>query len=95
MRIEVERTLDDLSVVTKTKIDAVVENRLIKCTNTLQSQIVKTVGFTFDDALQASYFESNNGFKSAMFNVVNQVLGEVVRSRRAPILYKTEMHSLV
>lgn len=38
---------------------------------------MKAVGSTFEDALQASYFNNNNGLKIAMWNVVEQGLGEM------------------
>lgn len=79
-----ERPLADLRVLTKTVFEGFVENCLIKWSNTLQLQIVKDVESTFKDALQARYFNTNNDLKSAIFKVLEQVLGEVVRSSRAP-----------
>lgn len=57
-----------------------VENTLTKLTSSLQMYILETLQFIFDDALQERYLKSNNGFKSAMFNVVGQAFAEVIRS---------------
>lgn len=43
-------------------------------------QIVKTVGSTFKDTLQASYFQTNKSLKASMLKVFRQELGEVVQS---------------
>lgn len=48
-----------------------------------------------EDALQASYFISNNGLESAMSNLVGKALEELVRSGRAPAVSKAEKDSLV
>lgn len=69
MRRELKRALAHLSIMTKTDVEAIVQNRLTKCTNNLESLIFKSVDSTFEDALQASYFNSNNDPKFAMFNV--------------------------
>lgn len=74
---EMERVLAYLGVLSTTDVEAIFDNQLTKWTSTLRSQNVKAVGSTFENALQRSYFKSNNGLKSAMFNVVEQVLGEV------------------
>lgn len=55
----------------------------------------KTFEYTFKQALQAIYFNSDNGLKSAMLNVVKQTLGNGVRSCRAPAVSKAETCSLV
>lgn len=49
-RSEIERILTDLDVVTKTEVKPIVETCLTKGTSTLQLQIIKTVGSTFEDA---------------------------------------------
>lgn len=85
---DIERILLDSSVMTKADFEAIVRSRLTKWRSTLQFQIVRTVCSTFEDASQESYFNSSNCLKSAMFNVVETVLGEVVRSARAPTTSK-------
>lgn len=57
-------------------------------------QIVKAGSSTFEDTLQASNFNSNNGQKSALCKVVKQAQGEVVWSSRASTVYKVDMPSL-
>lgn len=57
---------------------------------------VKAVESTFEDALQASYFNStNNGVKTTMFKVVEQTLGELDRSDRPPAVSEVEMRGFV
>lgn len=51
MRDEIDRTLPDLDVVTKTDAEAIIENSLTKWSNTLNSQIVRAVEFKLEDAL--------------------------------------------
>lgn len=47
---------------------------------------------TLKDTLQASYFNSSeHGLKTAMFNRVEQALGEMVRSGHLPTISKAEM----
>lgn len=70
MRCDVERALADIGVVTKTDVEPIVENLLIKWINTLTLQIVKDTKSTFEVAVQASYFNLNIGLKPAMLNVV-------------------------
>lgn len=73
---EIDFVLTDIVVVTKAIVDTIVESSPTNCTSTLQLQIVKAVESTFEDTLQKRYFNSNNGRKTAMFNVVEQVLNE-------------------
>lgn len=80
MRSEIESALADFIVVTKTDVEPIVKNDVTKWTTTLQSQIVKAVESLFKNTMQTSYFNSNNGLKSALFNVFEQALGQVVRS---------------
>lgn len=63
MRSNFERALVDPGVVSKTNVEAIVENCFTKCKDTLQSQIVKAVKCTLEGALQASYFNSIEGLK--------------------------------
>lgn len=95
MSSDIEHALADLGPATKTEVEALVENRLTKCTNRLQSYIVKAVQYTFVDALKANYFSSNNGLKSTVSNIVEQALGKVVRAGRAPTVSEAAMHSIV
>lgn len=78
MRSEIERVLADLVVKTKPNVKAIAENCLTKCPNMLQSQVVKSVQCTLEEALQASYSSSNKGLKSTIFRAVEQDLSEVV-----------------
>lgn len=70
--------MDDVGAVTKADVEAIFENSLTKWTSKLQSHIMKIVESTFEDALKASYFNSNIGLKNALLNVVEQALGQVV-----------------
>lgn len=73
------RALDDLCVETKADVEAIVEsknpNSLNKLTKKLWFLIVKAVKSKFEDALQASNFNSNKGLKSSMFNVMERTMG--------------------
>lgn len=83
---EIAYVLDDLSVMTKAYVEAIVESRLTKWTSTLQSFTLMAVESTFEDALHSSYLSLNNGLKTALFKMVEQKLCKVVRSGRAPTL---------
>lgn len=63
-------------------------------TNTLHSQIIKVIESTFEGALQASCFHSINGVKSPLLGVMNPVLSEAVRCRRADTVSGSKMRSL-
>lgn len=58
-------------------------------------QIEKDVEATSDDALRANYFNSNKDIKAGMFKVIEQVLGDVVRSVRSDTMAKGKKRSLV
>lgn len=90
-RSEMEHALADAGFMTNADVEAIVEIRLTKWTSTPQSQIVEAVESTFEEALQARCFNSNNVLKAAMFRVVEQALGKVVRSGRAPAVSGAEM----
>lgn len=77
-RTEIEGVFADMGVATKTNVETIVEAFLTKCTNTLLSHIVNTFESTFEGALQANYFNSNICLKTALFQVVEQVVREVV-----------------
>lgn len=94
-RGEIERVSHGLRVSRKTDFETIVENNLNKWTNTLRSQIVKPVEAIFEYASQASCFNFNNGRNSAMFHVIEQPLGEVVRAGRTPTISESKMCSLV
>lgn len=70
MKSEIERALTDIGAVTKTFVEAIVENRHTKWTNTLESHNDEADGFTFKNALRASYFNSNNYFKPVWLNAI-------------------------
>lgn len=53
---EIQRALADLGVVMRTKVEAILENRLIKWTSKPQLQIDRALKLTFEDALQGSFF---------------------------------------
>lgn len=95
MRSEPESTSPDLGVVTRTDVDVVVRNRMTTCTNILQSQVVEAAASIFKDATQESYFNSNNGLEFGLGNVVEQVLGKVIRPSRAITVPKVDMSRLV
>lgn len=78
MRSEIRRALANLNVGRKANVEGIVENRLTTWANVLQ-QIVKTFYSTFEDTLPTSYFNSNDGLKSAMSNVLEQAVCKVVR----------------
>lgn len=78
---KIELALVNIGVVTKTDVEAIIENPLTKWTNTVQSQIVQGVEFTFKEASQANHFNLNKRLKSAWINVVKKSLGKMVRSR--------------
>lgn len=67
-----QSALADLGVLLITDVEAIVENYVTKWSKTLQSQIFKAVEFIFEEELQATYFNSNIGLKSNMFNVSNK-----------------------
>lgn len=56
MKREIECSLPNSTVVTKTNVEAVVENYLIKWIITIQSQIVRTVDSILKVALRENYF---------------------------------------
>lgn len=63
-------------------MERIVGNCLNRLARLINSDIVKTVKGTFEDALQTSYFDSCNGLKNAMVKVVEHGLAEVVRCGR-------------
>lgn len=83
MMINIEHVLADFGVITNADVEATIERRLTKWTSTQQSQVLKAVESTFEESLQSSYFNSNIGLKPTMYKVVEQALGEMVRSGRA------------
>lgn len=87
----IEHVLADLGVMMNAKIEAKVESRPTKETSTLQSQIVKAFVCTFKDALQASYSNSSDYLKIAMFNMIERVLGEVIWYGGALTVHEAEL----
>lgn len=79
----------------KTGHEARDENCLKKWTTTIQTYIVENVDSIFEDAFQARYFHSNNGLKTAIFNVFEQTLCEMVRSGTAPTALEAQMRDLL
>lgn len=80
--------------MTITEVEAIAQSRLTKWANKIQLQIFKTVVYTFKDELQSLCFNSNNGFKSNLFNVIEPALGDVVRCGPADTISKAELHAL-
>lgn len=93
-RSKVTDLFDYLSVLTRTDVEVIVQNCLTKRTNSLLLQIARAVEFTFEVALQASYFNSKNRLRSAMLQVIEQALSHLVRSDCAPTVSRAEMRSL-
>lgn len=60
MRSKMESALADIGVQAKNELGAIVEIRRSKWTHSLQLEIIKDVQSTFEDALTASFFNSNN-----------------------------------
>lgn len=90
-----ESALGDLSVMTKAYIKVRVKSHMTKRASALQLQIVKSVGTTFEDALQTSYFLADSGLKPTISKVFEQVLGAVIRSVRVLTVCKDERRALV
>lgn len=61
----------------------------------LQLHIGNAVESAFEDALQSSYFNLDQGLKTAMFILVKQVVGEIVRSASNSRITKAEMRNLL
>lgn len=95
MRSAIEQALADLAALTKTNVNAIVENCLTNWTSTLEWKFVKAVDSIFEDALEASYFNWNNGWKYAMFDVFEQGLSKMVRSGRVDTGVETKTCILV
>lgn len=74
MGSEIKHVLANLGVMTKAGVGMKLKSHLPKWTSILQSLIVKDVDSTFENALQPSCFNSNNGLKTTNFKVVEQVL---------------------
>lgn len=74
---------DDLGVMTKADVEALIECRRTKCTRILQLQIVKAIKSPPEVKLHARYFNSNEDLKTAVFKAVGQALSKVVRSGSA------------
>lgn len=83
-----------LDVLTRIAFEAIDEDWMIKRTNMLESQVFKLVESVFEEPLLYSYFNSNNGLKSAMFNVVEPAMDKVNRIGRLPTVSWDEMWSL-
>lgn len=94
-RRKIERALADFGVVSRTDVEAIVENRLTKWTNGLQLQVVKSIEPTLADALKAICFNSYSGLEFALFNVFEQALDKEVRYRCAPTVSTAEIGRLV
>lgn len=76
-----------LYVMTKADVEGIVKSGVTKCTSTQQSKIMNSFESTFEHVLNASYFNTKNGFRANLF--------EVVSSGRAPAVSKTRIWSLV
>lgn len=83
-RSNIKQALADIGVLTNIIVKGIVESLLTKGTNTLQCWIIMSAEYTSKNALKAKNFKSNKDIKFSMFNVVEQALGEKVRSGRAP-----------
>lgn len=60
----------------------------------IRSWVVETVPETFEDALQSSYSDLNEGLKSGMFNIMEKDLTEVVHPGRGIVFDKIQFSSL-
>lgn len=69
-------------VVTSTDLEVIVENHQAKLSNNLQYQMLNSFESTFEDTLRVSYFNLSNGLVSAVLNVVELLLSEVVQCGR-------------
>lgn len=63
----------------KTCVEAINETRVTRWTNEHQSQIIKNVKYTFEDALQANWPKSYKDFKTAVFNIIETALRGVAQ----------------
>lgn len=75
---KIERTLADLSVMSKTHGVIIVENQITKWTNRQQLQTLEAIESPFEDALQVSYIYMNIVFKPALLMVIQKVLNVLV-----------------
>lgn len=82
-------------VATKTYGAKIVHDRGAEHTMSLMSCIFKLVDATFEDAMQASYFSSSKGLKTAMHNVVNHAVVEVVPYRRVHTMPSNDIRRIV
>lgn len=78
----------------KPKIEAIVEKNLSKWSKTLQLRITEAMQSPLEGIL-SEIFIFHNGFKSAMFSVLEQVLGEVVSFGCTATLSEAETCSLL
>lgn len=81
--------------MTKPDVEAIVETHLIKWTNTIQLQFYKAFKSILEDALQPGYSNSNDGFKYAIFDDLEQSLHTDVLSSHAPSVFHAEMLCLI
>lgn len=92
---EIERILADPGVVTVADVERIDEIRVDHLGRLIKSNIVMNVGGTFEDALYSSYFEFRRGLKTAMFNIIENVLERVVQFCPGDRVTETELHRLV
>lgn len=95
MKNKIECTLADLCVMTKMDRLEIIEIFLTNWTSTLQSKDAEVFMSKFEDASHLRSSSYNDGLKSAMFNVAKEVMGNMVRSGRAPSLSQAKMCSPV
>lgn len=90
MKIEVERILAHVVVESEADVQRIVKNYLDRLTRLIKSDIVKSVEATSQDDLHPSWFDSCNGLKTAMFNLTELGLAEVVRCGRGHTVTELE-----
>lgn len=67
-RNEIATFLADLDVLTRAQSNEFVESCMAKVNEKIKAKVVETVAETFEDAIQTSYFDSNEGLKLEMHN---------------------------
>lgn len=85
----------DLGVLRKTDMVDIVESRMAKIYESIKTEVSQIVKATFDDALEESYFDSNDGFKMAVFIVIENALVQGLRVGCGRVLDETQLAWLI
>lgn len=68
---------------------------MAKIQDSIKAKVVEAVAHTLEDALQSRYSDSNDRLKSALFNIDEPILTEVVCAGRDCMVDETKLARLI